>query len=208
MWYDSINWIILIDNYADISSIYFICFIFHWLWMSTLSITRGPYEHRQNIFEYEEQWFMTGGCCRVEVTSYWTVEIIESNDDGETLEKKVLDKISIEKIKKIIEENIEDLATMWWLEWEPECNDWWRCRFFFWWDSTSIDATIINLWEFQHTYRNEDDEDEEDTEKFPFTTYDKEGNKVTAKNVTKIMNIYYKIRNILIENWVDASYLY
>ncbi len=186
--------------------------------MSTLSITRGPYEHRQNIFEYESRWFMTGGWHRVEVKSYWTVEIIESNDDYDnyvdyhdderTVEEKVLDKISIEKIKKIIEENIEDLATIWWLEWEPECNDWWSCRFFFWWDSTSIDATIINLWAFQDTYWNEDDEDEEDTEKFPFTTYDKEGNKVTAKNVTKIMNIYYKIRNILIENWVDASYLY
>lgn len=112
-----------------------------------------------------------------------------------------LDETSFQKIKKIIDDNIETLATMWWLEPEPHhVMDWCYSQIFLWGDDISIQAEVSNLWQY-----NIDSEWSEQYIDSAFIIYGENGDDV-PKNMTMLMNVFFRIRDILVENWIDERY--
>lgn len=126
----------------------------------------------------------------------------EEDMDGGRYEIKTvkLDENTLQKIEKIIGDNIKTLATMWWLEQEPLVEDWCYSRIFLWGKNISIEADISNLWEYHWRIRYEED----DTKFYGYNPVkDKDG---IAENLTNLMDVFFKIRDILIENWIDEEY--
>ena len=86
---------------------------------------------------------------------------------------------------------------MGWLEWERRIMDGAYSYIFLWNDdiNTNIKATFSNLWSYQKDMPFWEFKDSD-----PFLVYDwKEEKYVITKNVTKIMNVFFKIKNILVE---------
>lgn len=114
-----------------------------------------------------------------------------------------IDEDSFQKIKKIIDDNVKTLATMWWLEPEPyNVMDWCYSRIFLWGDDISIKAEVSNLWQYPIDCEWSEEYNEYDL----LNDMRWESNEVVTKNMTKLMNVFFKIRDILVENWIDKRY--
>lgn len=197
--------------------------------MPTLSIgTRWTYDGWECIFKYEIRWYMSGEWTVIKINPYWYVILIRNNsledredrfeydeeddyynEDSENnieedwIKRIKIDETSFQKIKKIIDDNIKSLATMWWLEPEPyNVMDWCYSRIFLWGDNISIQAEVSNLWQYHIKSEWWEEYNEYDLlDDMWWESY--EG---TAENMTKLMNVFFKIRDILVENWIDERY--
>ena len=195
--------------------------------MPTLSIkTPWTYDGWECIFKYECRWYMSGEWTIIKVNPYWYVTLINDNsldnrfggdrfeddeydesysedtedDNEETWVKRIkIDETILQKIKKIIDDNIQALSTMWWLEPEPPVYDWCYSRIFIWWEEISIQAEISNLWSYNLEWQ------EQPNESCFFVRSGMQDEEI-PRNITRLMNVFFRIRDILVENWIDEEY--
>ena len=132
-----------------------------------------------------------------------SIECDNSYGEKYRIKRIKLDETNFQKIEKIIDDNIKTLATMWWLEPEPyNVMDWNYSRIFLWGNDISIKADISNLWQYNIYWKWPKQHNVYDLlDDMWWESYEE-----TAENMTKLMNVFFEIRDILVENWIDERY--
>lgn len=184
-WYMSGAWtIIKINNY----------------WLVTLIDDDPERTENGDDFDYYEPDVFDD-----EWDDYDTVDIDSERDKRNSrYEVKMikLDETTLQKIEKIIEDNVKTLAMMWCLEQDPLVCDWCYSRFFLWGNEIGIEAEMSNVWCCHEKIGSSDDETS--TEFYGYNPIKDEYG--IAENLTKLMDVFFKIKDILVENWVDEEY--